>query len=122
MARSTSIREKDAMEGPYIRRRRPREPGYLLAEYTLKPKGITQTDFAAATGLTRKHISSVIHGRAAITPDTAVRFAEVQGTSPEYWLNLQTAVALWDARQALKDDPSIQRRRCAANGDDGPAV
>ncbi|EKV30155.1 Plasmid maintenance system antidote protein [Caenispirillum salinarum AK4] len=93
-----------------------------MAEYYLKPKGITQTDFAAATGLTRKHISSVIHGRASITPDTAVRFAEVLGTSPEYWLNLQTAVALWDARQALKDDPSIQRRRFAGNGDDGPAA
>lgn len=101
------------MEGTYVRRRRPREPGYLLAEHYLKPKGITQTALAEATGLTRKHISAIVHGRASITPETAVRLSEVLGTSAEFWLNLQTSVALWEARQALKDDPAIQRRRFA---------
>lgn len=108
------------MEETYVRRRRPREPGYLLAEYYLKPKGISQTALAEATGLTRKHISSIVHGRAAITPETAVRLGDVLGTSPEFWLNLQTAVALWDAREALRDDPSIQRRRFAGSTDETP--
>ena len=73
----------------------------ILGRYYLEPRGISITRFAAATGLTRKHISNIIHGKADLSPETAVRFALVLGTSPEFWNNLQAAVQLYDARQKL---------------------
>jgi addiction module HigA family antidote len=88
---------------PITRRRRPSPPGEILAELFLKPRRISITDFAAAAGLSRKHVSDIIHGRAGITADTAVRFAEVFGTSAELWLGLQSDVDLYDAAKALPD-------------------
>jgi antitoxin HigA-1 len=85
----------------YRRERRPRHPGLILERYYLEPRGISITRFAAATGLTRKHISNIIHGKADLSPETAVRFALVLGTSPEFWNNLQAAVQLYDARLKL---------------------
>jgi addiction module HigA family antidote len=72
-----------------------------LAELYLKPRRISITDFAAAVGLSRKHVSDIVHGRAGITADTAVRFAQVFGTSAELWLGLQSDVDLYDAAKAL---------------------
>lgn len=93
---------------PLVRNRRPREPGYLLATYYLEPRGISVTRFAQATGLTRKHVSNIIHGHASVTPETAVRFALVLGTEAQYWLNLQNAVDLFDARQKVASNPTVE--------------
>jgi len=81
--------------------RRPTPPGQILAEGFLKPHGITVTALAEATGLSRKHLSGIIHGHAGITADTAVRLAAVLGTAPETWLTLQNKLDVWDSRQAL---------------------
>lgn len=87
---------------------RPRDPGFTLARYYLAPRGISVTRFAQATGLTRKHISAIVNGRAAITAETAMRFALVLGNSAQFWLNQQSAVDLFDARARLEGDPDIE--------------
>lgn len=97
------------------RHRKPADPGVLLQELFLKPRGISIVDFAKATGVTRKHISNVIHGRAGIEAELATRFARVLGTSPDVWLNAQKAVDLWKAQQALKSWKPA-RRFLAAEG------
>jgi antitoxin HigA-1 len=51
--------------------------------------------------MSRKQISMIVNARAAITAETAARIAEVLGTTAQYWLNLQNAVDLFDAEQAL---------------------
>jgi addiction module HigA family antidote len=83
------------------RRRRPSAPGEILAELYLEPRGITINRLAAAAGLSRKHISDIIHGHARITAATAVRLGRVFGTSAGMWLGLQSDVDLWDAEKAL---------------------
>ncbi|MGH7089799.1 MAG: HigA family addiction module antitoxin [Stellaceae bacterium] len=85
------------------RKRRPTPPGEVLAELYLKPHDISIAKFAEAAGVTRKHVSAIVNGRAAITADTATRIATVLGTTAEYWLNLQNAVDLYDARARLKE-------------------
>lgn len=85
------------------RNRKPNAPGTLLQELFLKPRGISITDFAEAAGVSRKHISNVIHGRARIEAELATRFAMVLDTSADVWLNAQKAVDLWDANQELKN-------------------
>ncbi len=84
------------------RKRRPSTPGQILLKHHLEPNRITVTRFAKATTLSNKHVSQIIHGHAALSPETAIKFAAVLGTTPELWINLQRAVDLWDARQKLK--------------------
>jgi antitoxin HigA-1 len=81
--------------------RRPTMPGVILAELYLTPRGVSIAKFAEACGLTRKHMSAIVNGRAAITADTATRIAAVLGTAAQYWLNLQNAVDLYDAETRL---------------------
>ena len=83
--------------------RRPTAPGVILAELYLTPRKVSITKFAEACGLTRKHMSAIINGRAAITADTATRIAAVLGTTAQYWLNLQNAVDLYDAEARLRE-------------------
>jgi len=82
------------------RNRRPTPPGEILRYEFLEPLGLTQKELADALGITRVRLSEIIHGKRAITPDTAYRLARFFDTSPEFWLGLQTDVSLWDTLQA----------------------
>jgi addiction module HigA family antidote len=73
-----------------------------LAELFLTPRKISIGAFAAAAGVTRKHMSAIVNGRASITAETATRIATVLGTTAQFWLNLQNAVDLYDATVRLK--------------------
>jgi addiction module HigA family antidote len=81
--------------------RRPNAPGVILKTYFLDGRGLSISDFAANAGISRKHVSAIIHARAAITPETAWRFARVLDTSARFWMNLQVAVDLFDTGERL---------------------
>ena len=81
--------------------RRPTTPGEILREHYLRPRGLSVAELARAVDHSYKHMSQVVNGRAAIEARLACKLAAVLGTTPEFWLNLQNAVDLWDARQAL---------------------
>ena len=83
------------------RTRRPSLPGEILAELYLAPHEISIAKFAEACGVTRKHMSGIVNGHAAITAEMAVRMAAVLGTTAQYWLNLQNTVDLYDAQERL---------------------
>ncbi len=83
--------------------RRPTAPGEILREHYLQPRGLSVAELARAVEHSYKHISQVVNGRAAIEARRACKLAAVLGTTPEFWLNLQNAVDLWDARQDLAD-------------------
>jgi addiction module HigA family antidote len=78
----------------------PPHPGEILRELCLEPLGLTVTDAAAALGVSRKTLSSILNGRAGISPDMSLRLSIAFGTSPESWLNQQIQYDLWVARQA----------------------
>ena len=83
--------------------RRPTMPGEILREHYLKPRGLSVAELARAVDHSYKHMSQVVNGKAAIEARLACKLAAVLGTTPEFWLNLQNAVDLWDARLALAD-------------------
>jgi addiction module HigA family antidote len=83
-------------------RRRPTHPGKILRNHYLAPRGLTVSELARASGLTRKHVSNIVNGSAPISPESALRIAKVLGTTPQLWLNLQSRVDLYDARLKLK--------------------
>jgi addiction module HigA family antidote len=85
----------------FKRTRRPSLPGEILVELYLAPHEISIAKFAEAVGISRKHMSAIVNGRASITAETATRMAAVLGTTAQYWLNLQNAVDLYDAEQRL---------------------
>ncbi len=82
--------------------RRPTAPGQVLAELYLEPHEVSIAKFAEAAGVSRKHMSAIINGRAAITAETATRIATALGTTAQFWLNLQNSIDLFDARSKLK--------------------
>lgn len=84
-------------------KRRPTTPGEVLKEEFLIPLGMTQVELAAKIGVPLQRVNTIIAGRRAVTAETAILLANVFKTSPEFWMNQQTAVDLWEARQKLKE-------------------
>ncbi len=68
----------------------PTHPGEILLEEFLNPFGLSQVAFAEHIGVSVQRINEIVRGKRGITPETAWLFAEAFGTSPEFWLNLQT--------------------------------
>lgn len=77
--------------------RRPTHPGEVFLEDFLLPLGITQKDAAARLHISYPRMNEIVNGKRSVTPDTALRLAKLTRTEPEFWLNLQQAVDLWDA-------------------------
>ena len=77
----------------------PFHPGEILMEEFLEPMGITQTAFAEKVGWTRARLNELIRGKRGVTAEAALDLADVLGTSPKLWMNLQ---ATWDLHQAMK--------------------
>lgn len=99
-----------------VRRRLPTEvppvaPGEMLLEEFLKPLGISQSAFAIRLGVSFPRLNEIIRGKRAVTPDTALRLAQVTGMSADFWLGLQSDWDLWhavrskDAKQIAKLAP-----------------
>lgn len=68
----------------------PPHPGELLYEEFMKPMGITQVALAEHIGVPVQRINEIIRGKRGITPETAWLLSQAFGTSPEFWVNLQT--------------------------------
>ena len=82
--------------------RRPTTPGEILLEEFLKPGAMTQGTLAAKMKVPIQRVNSIINDRRVITADTALRLAKALRTTPEFWMSLQMAVDLWDAKQAAR--------------------
>jgi addiction module HigA family antidote len=84
--------------------RRPTHPGEMLREDFLPDYGLTTASLAEAIGVSRQSINELLHERRAISPAMALRLAKLFGNSPEFWLNAQRAVDLWDVAQVIQND------------------
>ena len=83
-----------------INKMRPIHPGEILREEFLIPAGMTANALARALRVNAPRINDIVRERRGITPDTALRLATFLQTSPEFWLNLQTAYDLKVAEAA----------------------
>lgn len=68
----------------------PIHPGEVLMEDFIKGFGITQNKLAVSIGVPPRRINEIVHGKRAITADTALRLGRYFGIEPQFWLNLQT--------------------------------
>jgi antitoxin HigA-1 len=85
-------------------RRRPTHPGEMLREDFLPDYGLTVAGLAEALGVSRQTVNELLRERRALSPEMALRLSRLFGNSPEFWLNAQRAVDLWDAAQAIRAD------------------
>jgi len=68
----------------------PIHPGEILKEEFLEPMGISQYRVAKDISVPPRRINEIVHGKRAITADTALRLGRFFNMSPQFWLNLQT--------------------------------
>ena len=80
----------------------PPHPGKGLKTLCLEPLNMTITEVARSLGVSRKTLSSILNGRAGISPEMAVRLSIAFNTSAESWLNQQLQFDLWHAERNRK--------------------
>ncbi len=76
-------------------------PGQVLLEDYIKPLRLTQATLAKELGISTNRLNELVRGKRGITADTALRLADRFRTSPEFWMNLQSAYELTEARLAM---------------------
>jgi antitoxin HigA-1 len=68
----------------------PVHPGEVLLDEFLRPLAISQYRLAHVIDVPPRRINEIVHGKRAISPDTALRLSRALGTSDRFWINLQT--------------------------------
>jgi antitoxin HigA-1 len=79
----------------------PVHPGEVILHDYLEPLGMSQYALAKALGITQARLGAIIHGKRAVSPDTALRLARYFGTSAEFWTGMQAQYDLELARDTV---------------------
>jgi antitoxin HigA-1 len=74
----------------------PAHPGEVLRDYLGE---MTVAEAATRLGVTRAHLSRILHGHAGISAPMSLRLSAALGTSPEFWLRMQLQHDLWKAKK-----------------------
>ena len=85
----------------------PPHPGEIVRKDCIEPLDLTITEAAEGLGVSRKHLSALVNGRAGISPEMAIRLSKAFGGSPESWLTQQMQYDLWQAEE--ESDPDVKR-------------
>jgi addiction module HigA family antidote len=86
----------------------PPHPGRSIRTACLEPLGLSVTEGAKVLGITRQALNNVVNGKAAISPEMAIRLAKAFGSTAETWLRMQLA---YDLAAARKDESKINVQR-----------
>ncbi|MFA5632695.1 MAG: HigA family addiction module antitoxin [Porticoccaceae bacterium] len=79
-------------------KRRPVTVGQILITEFLEPMNIGINELAEAMGVHRNTLGRIVHDKGVLTAPMAIKLATALGNTPEFWLNVQHAVELWDVR------------------------
>jgi addiction module HigA family antidote len=85
-------------------KRRPTHPGEILRKDFIPDYNLSVAELARYLGVSRQSINELLKERRALSPAMALRLSRLFGNSPEFWLNAQRAVDLWDAAQAIQKE------------------
>jgi addiction module HigA family antidote len=98
MSRSRTITKRRPKPGKKLA---PVHPGEVLLEEFLIPLQISQYRLASGISVPPRRINEIVHGKRAISADTALRLARYFGTSERFWLNLQSRYDLETEKDRL---------------------
>ncbi len=82
----------------------PPHPGEILRELYLPDYNLSVTAFALKLGVSRTTASELVNCKNGISADMALKLAKAFGTTPRFWLNMQQAYDLWQAKQRVNLD------------------
>jgi len=82
-----------------MRMARPALPGKFIRMEVIEPLGLSVTKAAAVLGVTRPTLSALLNGRAALSPDMALRIEKAFGPKMDTLLRMQTAYEIAEARE-----------------------
>jgi antitoxin HigA-1 len=88
------------------RTRKPTSPGEILREEFLVPMGMTQKELADHLGCDIKVVNRLVNGRTSVSAVMALKLGAAFRTSPEFWLNAQKAVDLFEATTEITELPA----------------
>lgn len=91
--------------------RKPTSPGEILNEEFLVPMGLTQKELAEHIGCDIKVINRIINERTSVTAEMALKLSSAFKTTPDFWLNAQKAVDIYDASRTLTKLPTPLLKR-----------
>ena len=97
----------------------PVHPGEILYEDFMKPLGITQYRLAKEMHVYPRRVNEIVHGKRAVSADTALRLARYFGTSAELWMNLQAHYDLELARDEAEEQIVAEVQPLNTNGNEG---
>jgi len=82
----------------------PTHPGEMLREDFMPDYDLTTTGLAQKLGVSRQTVNELLLERRAVSPSMALRLSRLFGNTPEFWLNAQRAVDLWNAGRDNKQE------------------
>jgi addiction module HigA family antidote len=85
-------------------KRRPPHPGEMLREDFMPDYKLSTSALARVIGVSRQSINELVRERRSVSSGMALRLARLFGNTPEFWLNAQRSVDLWEARRAMGGD------------------
>jgi len=84
------------------RKVRPTHPGEMLREDFMPDYGLSVSSMAKALGVSRQTVNELLRERRAVSPEMALRLSRLFGNTPEFWLNAQRAIDLWEAGRTAR--------------------
>ncbi len=82
----------------------PTHPGEMIREDFMSDYGLTTTSLANALGVSRQTINELLREKRAISPPMALRLSRLFKNSPEFWLNAQHALDLWESEKRFSTE------------------
>jgi addiction module HigA family antidote len=82
----------------------PTHPGEMLRDDFMPDYNLTTTGLAEKLGVSRQTVNELLLERRAVSPAMALRLSRLFGNTPEFWLNAQRAVELWNAKKENKQE------------------
>ena len=102
--------------------RKPTPVGEILQEEFLVPLNLKIADLAEILDVHRNTVSAIVNNKSKITLEMAVRLSKAFGTTPEFWLNLQTAVDIWELEHNSLFQRSLSKVKNALDFQHSPAL
>ncbi|VGM96286.1 Uncharacterized HTH-type transcriptional regulator ybaQ [uncultured Avibacterium sp.] len=93
--------------------RKPTSVGEILKEEFLQPLNLKVSDLAEILDVHRNTASSLVNNHSKVTLEMAVKLAKAFGTSPEFWINLQNNLDLWELNHNTRFQQSLDKVKIA---------
>lgn len=100
-----TARKGDAMNDDIILvSREPVHPGEFLLEDYMPELGLTVATLAKRLGVSRQTVNDIVHEKRGLSPEMCLRLGRLFGTTPQFWMNMQSKVDIWDSLALHEDE------------------